>query len=86
MIVFPEGYSPDHEVKQILAFLTSHNLKSLYLDHILRHDIKVTRSSTNGSFLAVNVSIIIGSFLEVSNILSPPWIFQYFNISIFFRR
>ena len=33
---------------------------------ILKHDTKVTRSSTNGSFLTVNVSIIIRSFLEVT--------------------
>ena len=69
MVVFPEGYSPDHEVKPFLTFSYPHNLISLIListyPYILTRNIKVTRSSTNGSLLAVNVSIIISSFLEV---------------------
>ena len=80
MIVFPDGYSPDHEVKCI--FLNSHMYSypcvfvffaPFIIFHsyfpntqILKHDTKVTRSSTNGSFLTVNVSIIIRSFLEVT--------------------
>ena len=37
---------------------------------MLTYLIKVTRSSTKGSFLPVNVSIIINSFLEVCKVLA----------------
>ena len=38
--------------------------------YIRTYLIKVTRSSTKGSFLPVNVSIIINSFLEVCKVLA----------------
>ena len=40
---------------------------------MLTYLIKVTRSSTKGSFLLVNVSIIINSFLEVCKVLATSY-------------